>query len=255
MPGKRLRPSRGGAAAALIVSIVCAGAAPQASGSARLSSLPVADSAAVGTRTNGRIFATVPGRGTSFCSGTALNTPSRSVVLTAAHCILDRGVRATRLAFVPAYDHGRRPFGTFLATSTRVMERWRLTESTGYDLGALIVAPNARGRLIDVVGARGWVTGRSRLSRFQIFGYPAASLFGQELRTCAGAGLGSDPHSDPGPPTVPSLCDMAAGASGGGWLLDGQYLNGVTSYGYPHGRRLFSPYFGLAAAAFLRSLP
>jgi V8-like Glu-specific endopeptidase len=176
-------------------------------------------------------------------------------VLTAGHCILDGGVRAAHLSFVPAYDHGHRPFGTFHATSTRVMERWRLTGSTSYDLGALIVAPNRRGRLTDVVGARDWVTGRSRLSRFQIFGYPAASLFGQELRTCAGVGLDSDPFSDPGPPTVPSRCDMAAGASGGGWLLDGRYLNGVTSYSYPHGRRLFSPYFGVAAAAFLRSLP
>ena len=136
------------------------------------------------------------------------------------------------------------------------MGQWRLTGSTAYDLGALIVAPNPRGRLTDVVGARDWVIGRSRLSRFQIFGYPAASLLGQELRSCPGVGLGSDPHSDPGPPAIPSRCDMAAGASGGGWLLDGRYLNGITSYSYQgNPRRLFSPYFGVAAAAFLSSLP
>jgi len=229
---------------------------PAAGGGARLSSLPVLDPSAIGTRTNGRIFATAPGRGGYTCSGTALNTPSRSVVLTAGHCIVEDGVWATRLRFVPAFDHGHRPFGTFHASSARVMAQWRLTESAAYDLGALIVRPGARGRLANVVGARGWVAGRSRRSGFQIFGYPAAALFGQELRTCAGVGLGSDPSSDPGPPAIPSRCDMAAGASGGGWLVDGQYLNGVTSYSYQgNPRRLFSPYFGAAAAAFLAGLP
>jgi hypothetical protein len=224
---------------------------------AHLSSLPVPDAAAIGARTNGRVFAAAPGRGAYTCSGTALNTPSRSVVITAGHCILDGGVRATELRFVPAYRHGARPFGTFRARSARVMEGWRLHENTNYDLGALIVRPNALGRLTDVVGARGWATGRSRLAAFEIFGYPAGALGGRELRTCAGVGLGSDPHAVvPGPPPVPGRCDMAAGASGGGWLVDGQYLNGVTSYSYTGApRRLFSPYFGVAVAAFLRSLP
>lgn len=228
--------------------------APPRSG-AGISSLPVLDPTAIGARTNGRIFATAPGRGGYGCSGTALNTPSRSVVLTAGHCIVQNRDWGARFSFVPAYDHGRRPFGTFHARSFRVSEQWRLNENSSYDLGALIVSPNARGRLTDVVGARGYLTGASRFSRLEIFGYPAGVLFGQELRACAGRGQGKDPFSDPGPPAVPTRCDMAGGASGGGWLVDGQYLNGVTSYGYSRGTRLFSPYFGAAAAAFLHKLP
>ncbi len=233
------------------VSACPAAAAP----SAHRSSLPVPDSIGIGTRTNGRIFASIPGQGGYACSGTALNTPSHSVVLTAGHCIVEDGVWGTRFQFIPAFDHGRRPFGVFQATSVRVMDQWRLHENSDYDIAALIVKPNARGRLTDVVGGRDYVTGRSRFSKFQIFGYPAGALAGQELRTCAGVGQGRDPLSDPGTPTVPGRCDMAAGSSGGGWLVNGQYLNGVTSYSYGRGRYLFSPYFGVAAAAFLASLP
>jgi hypothetical protein len=220
-----------------------------------VSSLPVGDASALGARTNGKIYATAPGLGTYTCSGTTINTPSRSVVLTAGHCIVERGVRATRFQFVPAFDHGRRPFGTFRSTSARVMAGWLLAENSDYDLGALIVRPNALGPLTDVVGARGFITDRSRFSRFEIFGYPEGAVGGLELRTCVGVGLGKDPHFDPGPPPVPARCDMAAGSSGGAWLHGGRYVNGVTSYGYPHGRRLFSPYFGAAVAAFLRALP
>ena len=51
---------------------------------------------------------------------------------------------------------------------------------------------------------------------------------------------------------MPASCDMAAGSSGGAWLFDGEYVNGVTSYGYA-GRptQLFSPYFGPEIGEFL----
>ncbi len=49
---------------------------------------------------------------------------------------------------------------------------------------------------------------------------------------------------------------MAGGSSGGAWIVDGHYVDGVTSYGYrrQHGR-LYSPYFGAAVGSFLRGLP
>jgi hypothetical protein len=222
------------------------------------SSLRVADAGADGTRTNGKLLAVSPGFGSYSCSGTALNTPSRSIVLTAGHCVLEGGRAARRLVFVPAYDHGRRPFGTFRVEAVRTMRQWRRTENPGFDLAALRVKPNALGHLTDVVGGRGFATSRSRFSAFQIFGYPAAALRGEELRSCRAHGLGSDPLTNffGGPPTVPASCDMAAGASGGAWLFDGEYVGGVTSYSYA-GRptRLHSPYFGPAVGAFLRRLP
>jgi V8-like Glu-specific endopeptidase len=223
------------------------------------SSVKVADVSADGTRTNGKILAIDPGAGSYSCSGTAIETPSRSIVLTAGHCVVERGSEGRRIAFVPAYDHGKRPFGTFVVEDVYVMPQWRRSENPGFDLAALRVRPNKLGmRLTDVVGARGYAIGKSRLSAFQIFGYPAARAGGEELRSCRAHGLGIDHLTSRffGPPTMPASCDMAAGASGGAWIFDGRYVSGVTSYSY-QGRptQLFSPYFGPEVGAFLRALP
>jgi V8-like Glu-specific endopeptidase len=222
------------------------------------SSLRVLNATAAGTRTNGKLIGFDAHRGAYSCSGTALNTPSRSIVLTAGHCVVQGGSAGRRLSFIPAYDHGERPFGSFAVETAFVMPQWTGFENPDFDLAALRVAPNRLGALTDVVGGRGYAASQSRFAPFQIFGYPAAALRGEELRSCRAKGLGSDPLTFPlaGPPALPSSCDMAAGASGGGWLIDGEYLNGVTSYSYP-GRpsRLHSPYFGPAVAGFIRSLP
>lgn len=222
------------------------------------SSVRVLNSAEVGARTNGRIFGIDPVTGPYSCSGTALNTPSHSIVLTAGHCVIEKGVEGRRLAFVPAYDHGNRPFGAFEARSVYVMPQWRHRENPDFDVAALRVEPNELGALTDVVGARGYATGKTRLGAFQIFGYPAASAGGEELRSCRAHGLGLDPLTDrfSGPPTMPASCDMAAGSSGGAWLFGGEFISGVTSYSY-QGRptQLFSPYFGPQIGSFLRQLP
>lgn len=226
--------------------------------SAGASSVRVLDAAAEGTRTNGKILGFGSATGAYSCSGTALNTPSHSIVLTAGHCVIEGGSESRRIYFVPAYDHGLRPFGTFTAESIFVMPQWRQSENPDFDVAALRVAPNRLGKLTDVVGGRGYVVGKSRLGAFQIFGYPAAHAGGEELRSCIAHGLGLDRLTDrfEGPPTMPASCDMAAGSSGGAWLFDGEYVGGVTSYSY-QGRptQLFSPYFGPEVASFLRQLP
>jgi V8-like Glu-specific endopeptidase len=222
------------------------------------SSIRVLNSAEDGTRTNGKILGVDPVEGPYSCSGTALNTPSRSIVLTAGHCVVEKGSEGRRISFVPAYDHGTRPFGTFRAQAVFVMPQWRRSENPDFDVAALRVAPNRFGALTDVVGGRGYATSKSRLGAFQIFGYPAAWAGGEELRSCRAHGLGADRLTNffSGPPTMPASCDMAAGSSGGGWLFDGELVSGVTSYSY-QGRstQLFSPYFGPQVGAFLRQLP
>ena len=227
-------------------------------GAAGESSLRVLDAAEVGARTNGKILGDDPASGRYSCSGTALNTPSRSIVLTAGHCVIEHHSEGREISFVPAYDHGRRPFGTFVAEAVYVMPPWRRGENPDYDVAAFRVRPNKLGRLTDVVGGRGYATSRSRTSAFQIFGYPAARAGGEEMRSCRAHGLGLDrfTYRFTGPPTMPASCDMAAGASGGAWLFDGEFVSGVTSYSY-QGRptQLFSPYFGPEVGAFLAKLP
>lgn len=222
------------------------------------SSIRVTDAEDLEDRTNGKVLGLDPAQGHYSCSGTAIDTPSRSIVLTAGHCAIENGSAGRDIVFVPAYDHGRRPFGTFTVSAVYITHQWRQGENPDFDVAALKVRPNELGELTDVVGARGVAVSRSRSAAFEIFGYPAAALRGEELRSCRAHGLGSDPFTFAfvGPPTLPASCDMAAGASGGAWIVDGQYVDGVTSYSYI-GRptRLYSPYFGREIGAFLKQLP
>jgi V8-like Glu-specific endopeptidase len=225
---------------------------------AQASNHHVPDVEGIGNRTNGKVFGVDPERGPYSCSGTAINTASESIVLTAGHCVIEGGRVGEDLSFVPAFDHGERPFGTFTAQSAYVMPQWRHDENPDFDVAALRVAPDPLGKLTEVVGGRGYTYGRSRFSDLEIFGYPAAAAGGEELRDCKARGLGVDAltYRFPGPPTLPARCDLAAGSSGGAWIVDGEYVDGVTSYGYA-GRptRLYSSYFGIAVGQFLEHLP
>jgi hypothetical protein len=262
-----MRSGIGGAIFALVSLALLAPAAAQARirvveldgmPSAEASSIRVGDLSEGGTRTNGRILGFDPREGEYSCSGTALATPSHSIVLTAGHCVQEQRRIGRELVFIPAYEHGEAPFGTFPVEAAYMMPQWHRAENPDFDLAALRVAPNQLGSLTDVVGARGYVTERSRHVSFQIFGYPAAALEGEELRSCMARGLGSDilTFAFAGPPTVPSACDMAGGSSGGAWIVGGEYIDGVTSYGYTGaGNRVYSPYFGPEVGNFLSKLP
>jgi V8-like Glu-specific endopeptidase len=247
--------------AGLLLVVAAAIFSPAAAANAPLagaSSLRVAETEAAEIRTNGKIFGTDPREGRFSCSGTALDTPSRSTVLTAGHCVFEDGARSRQLVFIPAYDHGERPFGTFHVSAVHTMPQWRRSENPDFDVAALRVKPNRLGRLGDVVGGRKWTTGRSRFAKFEIFGYPAGALEGEALRSCDTKGLGRDTLTNAliGPPTLPGSCDMAGGSSGGAWIVNGRYVDGLTSYGYHHHLgRLYSPYFGPAIGGFLSRLP
>lgn len=195
------------------------------------------------------------------CSATVINTPRRNVVVTAGHCLYDplSGTVSRRVVFVPAYEDGDRPFGSFEARSTTVMTPWARRANTNFDVGVVVLGANQRGRVGDVVGASGWATGLSRGRDFEIYGYPAGALLGRFLRECDSRTYRGDGTSRriPGPPTMRAFCDMARGASGGGWVTeDGEerYVNGVTSYRLPKKAGvIFSPYFGRAVSRLIRS--
>jgi hypothetical protein len=260
IPGRMTRAKRSLARAVLAFALAAMLPAPVAAAApvAGASSLRVSEVASAETRTNGKIFAVDPVDGPYTCSGTALDTPSRSIVLTAGHCVVEDHRWGRNIVFVPAYDHGARPFGTFSASTVYTMPQWPATENPDYDVAAIRVTPSPLGKLADVVGGRRWATDRSRFAKFRIFGYPAGALEGEALRSCDTKGLGSDTFTNAfgGPPTVPGACDMAGGSSGGAWVVAGGLVDGVTSYGYTHHLgRLYSPYFGSAVGAFLASLP
>ena len=209
----------------------------------------------------GRLFIRF-GQLAGSCSATLINTPSQRVAITAGHCLhmgLGRfGRWATSAVFVPGYHDGSRPFGSFAGLGGEVLADWFAFENDDYDVGAVVLRPNGLGRPGDLVGSRGWATGLGRRHFFQAFGYPAAANRGQHLRECDSGFRGLD-HSTfrmPGPPTSRISCNMAAGSSGGGWIINGTTLDGLISYFYPaRPGFMYGPYFGLAVKRLIQRQP
>jgi hypothetical protein len=229
-------------------------ASPRERLTALASFAPVAEPSVPPFTVNGRLFVR-QGKGQGFCSATAVNTPSRQLLLTAAHCLnsgpqgpFGRSAWSYYLEFVPAYSNGTAPFGAFVAhrKSVFVLRQWVRFSNPNFDVGAVVVAPNAEGaNVADAVGGGATIlTDQSRRQEFQTFGYPGNS---RTLQGCTSPYVGDDvlTYRIPGPPTMAIRCHWAPGASGGGWLIaGGTAINGLTSYGKRRDRvHTFSPYF------------
>jgi hypothetical protein len=219
----------------------------------------VADPTAPGFAIHGVIFVDLGFFGYGRCSGTAVRSPNRSVVVTAAHCIhsgsrFGRWYRS-RAAFVPAYRFGQRPFGLFPVRWVDTTKEWRDSGSENFDVGAMVVGPNEAGEtLTDAVGGAGIAWSLKPAQTFDVHGYPAEPPFdGETQRLCAGTRfLGHDPSSflEPGPLNLAVTCQLNGGASGGGWMIEGGgTVNGVTDYGYfDEASPAYGAYFGKEVA-------
>ncbi len=204
---------------------------------------------------NGRLFIR-QGNKRGYCSATAIDSPSRQLVLTAAHCLNSgplppygrRSVWSSFAQFVPAYSGTTAPFGAFIAyrKSIFALRQWVKFGNPNFDVGAIITTPNAEGvNVADAVGGGAAIaTDLSRRQDFQTFGYPGKTRW---MQGCESPYVGDDSitYRIPGPPTIAIRCHWAPGASGGGWLIEGgAAINGVTSYGKRLDRlHTFSPYF------------
>jgi len=203
---------------------------------------------------NGRLFVR-QGTEQGFCSATAINSPTRQLVLTAAHC-LNSGPRGLRgrttwsrtVVFVPAYTDGLAPFGAFVAhrNDVHVAKQWIKLGNPNFDIGAARVQPNAEGaNVADAVGGGATIAvDLARKQRFQTFGYPGRV---RRMQNCSSPYVGDDSttYRIPGPPTIAIRCHWAPGASGGGWLIEeGRVIDGLTSYARRRDlRHTFGPYF------------
>lgn len=218
----------------------------------------VADPAAPGFRIHGAIFVELGIFGYARCSGTAVHSGNESVVFTAGHCVNSGGRRGRWLkdhwSFIPAYRYGQRPFGVFPAKWLDTTRQWRAGGSENYDVGAAVVGRNQRGETLgEAVGGAGIAFNLKPKQEFAVHGYPAEEPFdGETQRVCPSAQyLGHDPYSFlfPGPLNLAVHCDVTGGASGGGWTIPGETLNGVTDYGYfDETSPDFGAYFGKEVA-------
>jgi hypothetical protein len=217
----------------------------------------VADPGAPVFRENGVIFFLVEGF-EARCSGTSVNSPNRSVVFTAGHCVNEGGFDhrwyARDWVFVPGYRYGQRPFGVFPAERIDATRQWVLGSGENFDVGAAVVGRNENGQLLGAaVGGAGIAWNKKPDQVFDVHGYPVETPFdGETQRLCTQTPyLGHDAQSfvSPGPLNLAVDCEVTGGASGGGWTIDGNVLNGVTDYGYSDDLTTdFGAYFGTEVA-------
>ncbi len=218
-------------------------------GGPRSNETEISDTTTYPESTAGKVFMKM-GHGLFECSGTAVDSANASVVFTAGHCVHGEGRHgkwARRFAFIPGFSEGQRPFGTFRSKQIWSTRPWVRHGDFSFDIGAAVMAPNRTGqRLVDVAGGRGIAFSQPREQSFQAYGYPAAGGFdGFELWRCDADFAGIDPTSGPGPPDNGIGCHLPEGASGGGWIIGGRYLDSVTSYGYTgFPDEIYGPYFG-----------
>jgi V8-like Glu-specific endopeptidase len=199
--------------------------------------------------TEGRVFFTYQGR-TASCSGTAVTSTNESTVITAGHCVKLDGAFHTNWVFVPAYDNGSTPYGTWTAKKTYATPQWVASEDINYDVGAAAVNPLNGQNLTDVVGGQGIAFNQARGQNMYAFGYPAAAPYdGSKLIYCSGSTF--DALISDG---IGMTCDMTGGSSGGGWFLQfsestgAGIVNSVNSYKINFiPTWMFGPYFGTDA--------
>jgi V8-like Glu-specific endopeptidase len=200
--------------------------------------------------TTGKVFFTL-GSTNYVCSGSSVAATNKALVLTAGHCVNEGpGAFATNFAFVPAYDHGQRPFGTWTARALATSSEWARNGDLNHDIGFAAVSQLSGRFLADAVGAQGIAFNQPRGRVMSSFGYPQAAPYdGTTLDWCWGTVI-NDPYGalDQG-----LKCNMTGGSSGGPWLIDFASSTGIgttnslNSYKYNGGQYkgyMFGPYFG-----------
>lgn len=185
-------------------------------------------------RTVGKLFGKVRGFGKFECSATVVEAPNRRVILTAGHCVKEPGFPfAKRLAFVPAYTDGDRPFGTFTWSQVRVPKQW-LRANDSFDLATIRLRKRRRDgeKVADVTGASALGIAQPRDQVYGALGYPFRFDEGRFMWGCASEYAGDYPRRLPGggPQPLGIGCDMRAGSSGGGWFTQSGLVAAVTSF-------------------------
>jgi hypothetical protein len=203
-------------------------------------------------QTTGKVFFTMGG--TNYvCSGSSTPSANKDVVLTAGHCVNEGpGAYATNFAFVPAYDDGARPYGTFTARQLLTTSQWAGQGDFDYDVGFAVMNPLGGKDLADTVGSQGIGFNLARGQTTYSFGYPAARPYdGTDIAYCYDTVFDDTYY---GSQDQGMDCNMTGGSSGGPWLVGydagtgAGVLNSVNSFGYRGIKDvMWGPYFGTVA--------
>ncbi|OYD60724.1 trypsin-like serine peptidase [Rhodococcus sp. OK302] len=210
------------------------------------------------SRIAGKLFYRDPADGEpGSCSGTVVNAPSKSLVLTAGHCLKTGGVNGTpgyfydQVMFVPNYKYIPQnvPNIYFVADTMAVAQQWSKYGNVGKDLGALVVK-RVDGLTLEEHTGRGatfvFDQGAATQRRIITQAYPLDIDNGGTQATCRSTTALATGWSTGG--IEIGDCRLSLGASGSGWILNwgdanNQQITGVTSMVATNDGSNFSPYF------------
>jgi hypothetical protein len=211
--------------------------------------------------------------GTSYyvCSASVINDggmTNRSLILTAAHCVMDEktGAFATNWTFIPDYDSAPASLTTNLSfcgqtslgcwSASAIAARGEFARAGSFNTQAIthdfaIVAVGAGGKsgtadLDATVGAQAVSFAPvAQTPTTSLFGYPSAQKYNGKDLTYSRGVLGTDSRTSGATYRVTS--DMTGGSSGGPWFTpftDGTgtgTVMSVNSYGYKGVTAMFGP--------------
>ncbi|MFC5053526.1 trypsin-like serine peptidase [Saccharothrix xinjiangensis] len=186
--------------------------------------------------THGRMYLVNPdGSTVAWCSASVVNSGSRNLISTAAHCIHSGeggGWHFTEAFFVPQLHGTSRPHGIFWAQRWTVWSEWIDDSDFDYDYGFVNLAARGGQNVVDVVGANGLRVNAGYDQTVVVWGYPAEAPYpGDVPYYCDGLGTYSEWFTS----DIYVDCAMTPGASGGPWLVDYDYgsslgyVNAITS--------------------------
>ncbi|OLM28286.1 Secreted protein [Pseudonocardia sp. Ae717_Ps2] len=160
------------------------------------------------------------------CTATVISSTSRSLAVTAAHCVYrgsDWQLNGAR--FLPGYRNGTAPYGQWTVQTAWVPTAWQRGGGAAGDRGGqpvsdvafLQLAPDQDGRRAqDVLGSQGIRFDERAGDEVTVLGYPGARGFdGERLVSCAGETT-TIPMDDGD--AVGVDCRSGEGASGGPWI-------------------------------------
>lgn len=172
--------------------------------------------------TNGKIFFVDPrdnlGRA---CSGSALNSGSKRLVVTAGHCAVVGGGNGQVMLnwiFIPGYDRGSEPRGRFSAYWFHFSTGWSVRNDWQRDFAFVVTHNNGSGQqVVNAAGGHGFRVNGGFSRYVHIAGYPGNRDGGEVQWYCWGT-----TDQWPGASAYRLGCDFGGGASGGPWLEDYQ---------------------------------
>jgi V8-like Glu-specific endopeptidase len=192
--------------------------------------------AVTATQVVGKVFYTGSDGKNYVCSGSAVNSTNKNMVFTAGHCVHGGPGQgwASNWQFVPYYNHGSRPHGTWWAETLVAFNGWTNSGDFGYDVGIVITSPTSRGELVNAVGGLGIQWNYPKDRYMTAMGYPQAPPFdGQWQYFCSAT---TSQRSWWTTDQIKMPCNMTGGSSGGPWIYgknDSVYhsgwVNGVNS--------------------------